>query len=173
MENEFFKHDGMALYSKVTGKKVATAREFYYNVLGLEECVKLYKQGALVKNKICALIKIKFIKNNGSTLFEVNTKRLLKYIYDLDASVLSAGVLLSYRFEKNFFYEYRTFNGKKFSSNVFGDLVKQIKGIEKMLDGSKNKTQKTEPVMTNFLLSTAKLDKVDREYEDEEEQENL
>ena len=169
MENEFFYYDGKSLYSKVTGKKVATAKLNYYNGLGMEENINFCSKGALIKKKIGLLIWLKFINNDGTTLFSVYSKNKHKfYVYDINAYTLKSGILLSYTLEKDKLYEYRTFDGKKFATKTMADLIDYINKIDGVsLKNDKPKHKKSERVYTKFLFSCLGQDLEDSEEENE------
>lgn len=170
MENQFFSYDGKNLYSKVTGKKVATAKLNYYSDLGVEENIKFCNNGALIKRKFGLLVELKFINNDGTKLFSVNSKSMHKfYVYDINAYFLKSGIVLSYSLEKDKLYEYRTFDGKKFSSKTMADLVDYIKKVDgESLKENKLKHKKSEPIYTKFLFSCLGQDYVDDEENLEE-----
>lgn len=171
MENQFFSYDGKNLYSKVTGKKVATAQMYYYNDLGIEESIKFCSQGALVKKKIGLLVELDFINNDGTKLFGVSSKKFHKYrVYDINAFILKTGILLSYSSEKDFFYEYRTFDGKIKSALTMADLVDKINEIDGVkIEKNISKQKKNEPVYTKFLMSCIGQDFDDNEEDNLEE----
>lgn len=102
--------------------------------LGEESSVKFYPSGALITEKKNSEINIIFIKNNNEKIVNVKRNELIEMennIYDINASVCSTGVLVSYEhYDQSHEYEYYTYNGGVIKDRDFDKLKDKVDKFE-------------------------------------------
>ena len=102
--------------------------------LGEESSVKFYPSGALITEKKNSEINIIFIKNNNEKIVNVQRDELIEMennIFDINASVCSTGVLVSYElYDQSHEYEYYTYNGGVIKDRDFDNLKEKVDKFE-------------------------------------------